>query len=40
VQETIPGVKFKLESTVLRREGGAGRIRYLNAIGADARSTS
>lgn len=32
VQETIPGVKFKLESTVLRREADAGRIRYLAAI--------
>jgi hypothetical protein len=34
VQETIPGVKFKLESSVLRREGNAGRVRYLNAISA------
>ena len=32
VQETIPGVKFKLESSVLRREANAGRVRYLNAI--------
>jgi hypothetical protein len=31
-QETIPGVKFKLESSVLRREGDAGRVGYLNAI--------
>jgi hypothetical protein len=33
VQETIPGVKFALRSLVLRREGEAGRVGYLNAIG-------
>lgn len=33
VNETIPGVKFELSSTVLRREGEAGRIGFLNAIG-------
>ena len=32
VQETIPGVRFELRSLALRREGEAGRIRYLNAI--------
>jgi hypothetical protein len=32
VQETIPGVKFKLQSTVLRREANAGRVGYLNAV--------
>lgn len=37
-QETIPGVRFKLESTVLRRESDAGRVRYLNAIGSNAGS--
>jgi hypothetical protein len=35
-QETIPGVRFKLESSVLRREGEAGRVGFLNAISADA----
>lgn len=33
VNETIPGVKFELDTTVLRREGEAGKVRYLNAIG-------
>ena len=33
VQETIPGVKFKLQSTVLRREASAGRVGFLNAVG-------
>ncbi len=37
-QETIPGVRFKLESSVLRREGNAGRVRYLNAISSNGRS--
>ena len=32
VNETIPGVKFELDTTVLRREGEAGRVRYLSAI--------
>ena len=32
VQETIPGVKFKLECSVLRREGNAGRVGFLNAV--------
>jgi len=32
VNETIPGVKFELDTSVLRREGEAGRVRYLNAI--------
>lgn len=32
VNETIPGVKFELDTTVLRREGEAGRVHYLNAI--------
>ena len=32
VNESIPGVKFELDTTVLRREGEAGRVRYLNAI--------
>ena len=40
VQETIPGVKFKLESSVLRHEGNAGRVRYLNAICAKADTPS
>lgn len=34
VQEAIPGVKFKLTSTVLRRESVEARVRYLNAISA------
>lgn len=33
VNETIPGVKFELSSTVLRREGEAGRVGFLKAIG-------
>jgi SnoaL-like protein len=32
VNETIPGVKFELDTTVLRRDSEAGRVRYLNAI--------
>jgi hypothetical protein len=32
VQETLPGVRFELHSLSLRREGDAGRVRYLNAI--------
>jgi SnoaL-like domain len=32
VNETIPGVKFELNSSVLRREAAAGKVRYLNAI--------
>ncbi len=32
VNETIPGVKFELNTTVLRREGEAGKCRFLNAI--------
>jgi hypothetical protein len=34
VNETIPGVKFELETKVLRREGEAGKIGFLNAIDA------
>jgi SnoaL-like domain len=36
VQETIPGVKFKLTCTVLRREGNERRVRYLNAMSPGA----
>ncbi|HYP62731.1 MAG TPA: nuclear transport factor 2 family protein [Acidocella sp.] len=32
VNETIPGVKFELSTSVLRREGEAGRVGFLNAI--------
>ena len=32
VNESIPGVKFELDTSVLRREGEAGRVRFLNAI--------
>jgi hypothetical protein len=32
VNETIPGVKFELTSSVLRREGEAGRVSFLKAI--------
>lgn len=32
VNETIPGVKFELNSTILRHEGEAGKIGFLNAI--------
>ena len=32
VNETIPGVKFDLKSTVLRREGEAGRVAFLAAL--------
>ena len=32
VNETIPGVKFELDTSVLRREDEAGKVRYLNAI--------
>jgi hypothetical protein len=32
VNETIPGVKFELNTTVLRREGEAGKVGFLNAI--------
>ena len=32
VQETIPGVKFDLGSLSLRREGEAGRVRYLKIL--------
>lgn len=33
VQETIPGVKFDLETTSLRRAGEAGNIGFLSALG-------
>jgi len=33
VQETIPGVKFELKTTVLRKEANAGRVRLLNNLG-------
>lgn len=33
VNETIPGVKFELNTTVLRREAEAGRLAFLKAIG-------
>jgi hypothetical protein len=33
-----PGVRFKLESSVLRREGDAGRVGFLNAISSEVRS--
>ena len=32
VNETIPGVRFDLKSTVLRREGEAGRVGFLEAL--------
>lgn len=32
VQETTPEIKFNLRSSVLRAEGQAGRVRYLNSI--------
>ena len=32
VNETIPGVVFKLDTTVLRRDGEAGNVNFLNAI--------
>jgi hypothetical protein len=32
VNETIPGVKFELNTTVLRKDGAAGRVGFLNAI--------
>lgn len=32
VNETIPGVKFELDTCVLRREAEAGRVGYLNGI--------
>ena len=34
VNETIPGVRFELDTTVLRHEAEAGRVAYLKAIGA------
>jgi hypothetical protein len=34
VNETVPGVKFDLHSTSLRREAGAGKVWYLDAIAA------
>lgn len=32
VNETIPGVKFELNTSVLRREGEAGRVGFLGAL--------
>lgn len=32
VNETIPGVVFKLDTTALRRDGEAGNVRFLNAL--------
>jgi hypothetical protein len=32
VNETMPEVKFELDSTKLRREADEGRISYLNAV--------
>ncbi len=32
VNETIPGVKFALNTVVLRREGEAGRVGFLKAV--------
>jgi len=33
VQETAPGIKFSLRSSVLKSEGRAGNVRFLKAIG-------
>jgi hypothetical protein len=33
VNEAIPGVKFALDTTVLRRDAETGRLRLLNALG-------
>ncbi|MBW8784402.1 MAG: nuclear transport factor 2 family protein [Novosphingobium sp.] len=35
VNETIAGVKFELDCQVLRREGDAGRVGYLQALRLD-----
>lgn len=35
VNETIPGVVFKLDTTVLRRAGEVGDVRFLNALTAN-----
>jgi SnoaL-like domain len=35
VNETIPGVKFELDSIALRREAQAGRVKFLSAIAAN-----
>lgn len=32
VNETVPGVKFRLDTTAMRREGEAGNLRYLQAL--------
>ncbi len=32
VNEALPGVKFELQTTVLRHDGDAGNVRYLNRI--------
>lgn len=32
VNETVPGVKFELESTALRKEGDRGTVAFLSAI--------
>ena len=37
VQDTTPGVKFQLATTVLRAEGSAGRVGILNALDRKAR---
>ena len=34
VNETIPGVRFDLDTAVLREEAAAGRVGYFNAIAA------
>ena len=35
VNETIPGVVFKLDTTVLRQDGEAGNVGFLKAISSD-----
>ncbi len=35
VNETIPGVSFELDTTILRTEAGAGRVGFLNALERD-----
>ena len=40
VNETIPGIKFELETTQLRGEGEAGRVGFLNAALSTSHSST
>jgi hypothetical protein len=38
VHETAPGIRFSMRSSVLRREGEAGNVRFLNDVSNDLKN--